>query len=311
LIDIGRWQPPHPETLFGTIANSPGSFDLSRLGQIIGLTSTPHGESSAIASAPASSGPNPKTELQSLVLSELMTTEPSQVTERPKVEDSRFRSRSSIVDSKEDMGVDIEDASPKSPSLVPKMEYLEPSFQHYNHQISSLYSDSLEATRNVEGSSVSKSDKTENEDSWSSVEELEPQRPLLDMKAREQTELTLETFWDVFNKHREELCRQRAAADRQAPSSATTSQPFAKQAANLSTAPSIPQLCGNSHSRADDDEDDSRYPKRSRTDLELPADRIESPRYSCPYRKHNRQRYNIHTRRTCALSWFSTIARLK
>jgi hypothetical protein len=191
------------------------------------------------------------------------------------------------------------------------MDYLDTSFQHYNHQISFLGSDALEAARNVQGSSVSKSDETENEDSWSSVEELEPRRPLLDTKAREQTELTIETFWDVFNKHREEICRQRAAADRHAPSSATTSQSSAKQAANLSTTSSIPQLCGNSHSRADDDEDDWRFPKRIRSDLELPADRIENPRYSCPYRKHNRQRYNIHTHRTCALSWFTTISRLK
>jgi hypothetical protein len=229
------------------------------------------------AFASALSDPSPASQMKNLALSEPMMTEPLQVAEQPRAEESGYVGDSGPVDS----GIGV------------------------------ISFESLEATRNVEGSSVSKSDKTENEDSWSSVEELEPQRPLLDMKAREQTELTLETFWDVFNKHREELCRQRAAADRQAPSSATTSQPFAKQAANLSTTPCIPQLCGNSHSRADDDEDDSRYPKRSRTDLELPADRIESPRYSCPYRKHNRQRYNIHTHRTCALSWFSTIARLK
>jgi hypothetical protein len=158
---------------------------------------------------------------------------------------------------------------------------------------------------------ASKSNDMENEESWSSVEELEPGRPLLDTKAREQTELTIETFWDVFNKHGVKLFRQRAAAGQQGPSSAASSQSSVKKTASLSTTSSISQLYGNIHSRADDDEDDWRFPKRIRSELELPADRIENPRYSCPYRKHNRQRYNIHTHRTCALSWFLTIARLK
>jgi hypothetical protein len=208
-------------------------------------------------------------------------SEPLQVTERPKAEESRFRGDPSPVGSGKDIGIGFA---------------------------------SLGATRKVRESSLSKSDETENGESWSSVEELEPQRPLLDIEGCEQTELTMETFWDVFNKRREELCRQRAAADRQATSSAPTIRFLSrkKQASSSSTASYFfPQACGNSHSRADGDEDGGRFPKRSRTDLELPADRIENPRYSFPYRKHNRQRYNIHTHRTCALSWFTTIARLK
>jgi hypothetical protein len=235
-------------------------------------------ELSPIASASALSDPSPASQMKDLALSEPMMTEPLQVTEQPKAEESEYRGDSGLLDS----------------------------------GIGGISFDSLEATRNVRETSLSKSDETENGESWSSVEEWEPQRPILDIGAREQTELTIETFWDVFNKRREELCRQRAAADRQATFSAPTSQFSSKQAASSSAAPYfIPQVCGNSHSRADDDEDDSRYPKRIRSELELPADRIENPRYSCPYRKHNRQRYNIHTHRTCALSWFTSIARLK
>ena len=36
----------------------------------------------------------------------------------------------------------------KSPSLVSNMEYLEPSFQHYNHQISPHYSDAHHSMHN-------------------------------------------------------------------------------------------------------------------------------------------------------------------
>ncbi len=48
----------------------------------------------------------------------------------------------------------------------------------------------------------------------------------------------------------------------------------------------------------------ARPPKRGKIELELPSERIENTRYSCPFRKHSRQRYNIHTHRTCALSCF-------
>jgi hypothetical protein len=170
---------------------------------------------------------------------------------------------------------------------------------------------SLEATSNVRASSIANSDETENGESWSSAGELDCQRPPLDIEAREKTELALETFWDLFNKHREELCRQRATADQQAPTSTPVSLSTKSHAAGSSGASGFPQQRGKSHSRPGDDEDDGRLPKRGRIDSNLPPDRAENPRFSCPYRKHNRQRYNIHTHRTCALSCFNTISRVK
>jgi hypothetical protein len=68
---------------------------------------------------------------------------------------------------------------------------------------------------------------------------------------------------------------------------------------------------GKCHSRLVDDEDDGRLPKRGKIESDIAPERIEIARYSCPYRKHNRQRYNNHAHKSCALSWFPTIARIK
>lgn len=152
---------------------------------------------------------------------------------------------------------------------------------------------------------VSDSEDTENGESWSS------QRPVLSTRAREQPEITMEEFWDLFNKYKNELCRQRVTGDWQAPASTTTGYLRVNDATGSSVTPNFTQTRGNSRSRPTDDEGEDRSPKRGKIELELRSDRIESPRYSCPFRKHDRQRYNIHTHRTCALSWFPTIARVK
>jgi hypothetical protein len=159
-----------------------------------------------------------------------------------------------------------------------------------------------------------RSDSVNNEEtdighSWSSIEDQDCERLHLDIDARDETELTLETFWDIFNHRREELCRQRGAAAQQASSSIDAGHESGNAASSSRIWSRPPN--SKSHQRLNDDEDDGRVPKRRKIESELPPDRIESPRYSCPYRKHNRQRYNIHTHKTCALSWFPTIARVK
>jgi hypothetical protein len=170
--------------------------------------------------------------------------------------------------------------------------------------------ESLEVSSHVRECSVTNCNESETAESWSSVEELDFEGPHLDISAREQAELTLETFWDVFNRRREELYRQRAAVDQHVPipngpahiSGDTTSLPVTSAFRPLK----------RRHSRlGNDDEDDGQSPKRGKSEPGLPWDTTEKLRYSCPYRKHNRQRYNIHTHRTCALSGFSTIARVK
>ncbi|KAH6708791.1 hypothetical protein BKA61DRAFT_678648 [Leptodontidium sp. MPI-SDFR-AT-0119] len=170
--------------------------------------------------------------------------------------------------------------------------------------------ENLEVSSHVRECSVTNSDESETAQSWLSIEELDFEGPHLDINAREQVELTLETFWDVFNRRIEELYRQRPAVDQQVPapnapahiSGDTTSLPATSTFRSLK----------RRHSRfGNGDEDDGQPPKRGRSEPGLPSDTTEKLRYSCPYRKHNRQRYNIHTHRTCALSGFSSIARVK
>jgi len=167
----------------------------------------------------------------------------------------------------------------------------------------------MNTTTNDIQNSFDDNDETDNEESWSSVGEKDFERPHLDIMAREEAELTLEKFWDFFNKYTEKICRQRVAGDQQAPSSIDNGHESGNTAGsslmwNRSSS-------SKSHQRLNDDEDDGRAPKRRRIEPELPPDRIENSRYSCPYRKHNRERYSIHTHKTCALSWFPTIARVK
>jgi hypothetical protein len=171
--------------------------------------------------------------------------------------------------------------------------------------------ENLEAAPDVWATAVRDSEDTENGESWSSIEEPDSHKPVLSTRAREQAEITIEEFWDLFNKYTNELCRQRATGDRQTPASTSTSHLRVNDATGSSVTPNFTQSRGNSRSRPTDDEDEDRPPKRGKIELELPGDRIESPRYSCPFRKHDRQRYNIHTHRTCALSCFPTIARVK
>jgi hypothetical protein len=167
----------------------------------------------------------------------------------------------------------------------------------------------MHTTTNDSENSVNDNDETDIEESWSSVDDQDCERPHLDIKARGEAEQTLETFWDVFNKHIEKICRQRVAGDQRAPSSIDNGHESGN-AAGSSLMWSLPPS-SKSHQRFSDDKDDGRAPKRRKIEPELPPDRIENPRYSCPYRKHNSQRYSIHTHKTCALSWFPTIARVK
>jgi hypothetical protein len=61
----------------------------------------------------------------------------------------------------------------------------------------------------------------------------------------------------------------------------------------------------------DGEKDDERPPKRSRNDSNNPNDPSVRIKLSCPYRKRDRRKYNVHTHRTCALSSFPDTARLK
>lgn len=56
---------------------------------------------------------------------------------------------------------------------------------------------------------------------------------------------------------------------------------------------------------------DNRDRKRSRPFLLPPLKEDDKTKYACPYRKHNAQKYCVHNWRSCALTPFETVARVK
>jgi hypothetical protein len=164
---------------------------------------------------------------------------------------------------------------------------------------------------NDKNASVDDGDETENGESWSSAEESDLQKATLSAEARTLTELVLDSFWNVFNQRSSELYRQTAGGNQRSSSSTGEDSGFQKVHRSGTIGNNSGLLRGKPRLRGDDNEDDGRVPKRGKIEAGLPGDKLENTRYSCPYRKHDRMRYNIHTHRTCALSWFPTIARLK
>ena len=155
---------------------------------------------------------------------------------------------------------------------------------------------------------------TDEEDSWSSEfdEDVTPKPPTLTGDQRNRVEEVMETFWDVMNKnwkyHIYETTRNPGEAGASSTTNETTSQTTSATSSLL-----IPSQKSLGKRPANDDERDNeeRQPKRNRDDSNLSADASEKIKYSCPYRKHNRKKYNVHTHRTCALTGFPDIARIK
>jgi hypothetical protein len=154
---------------------------------------------------------------------------------------------------------------------------------------------------------------TDEEESWWSEEETTSQVLKLSGDQRNYVKRVMETFWDVMNKNWRSYVRERTAASGAAnASSAAGNSQETSLGASTALAPSQKSLGKRA---ADDDErdDEERPPKRSRNNPNSTTDPLEKIKLSCPYRKRNRQKYNVnvHTYRTCALTGFPDIARVK
>jgi hypothetical protein len=74
------------------------------------------------------------------------------------------------------------------------------------------------------------------------------------------------------------------------------------------------QPSGRKRQRDDEDPGDESGDRNSRPPGKRPSggkDSEESIKFACPFRKHNPRKYNIYSHRTCTLSHWDTIARLK
>ena len=126
---------------------------------------------------------------------------------------------------------------------------------------------------------LSDSEDTENGESWSSSGGPDPNRPALSSRAREQAKLSIEEFWDLFNKNKYQLYQQKGTGNRQAPASTVTKHIRANDASGSSQPSDTPiflQSAGNSRSSPKDDDGEDCPPKRRKT-TETPNGKIENP----------------------------------
>jgi hypothetical protein len=117
-------------------------------------------------------------------------------------------------------------------------------------------------------------------------------------------------FWTLFNQEWSENIRRRTASP-STPSS-SVSGPSSKRSAEKSNKKHKRTIDDNEGRRPDEDENED--PKRPRHASACPKDGEDSQqKFSCPYRKHNPRKYSHGDRRwrSCALTPFSTVARVK
>lgn len=169
-----------------------------------------------------------------------------------------------------------------------------------------------ETSTELAGSMTRSSSGTDEEDSWSSEEETTPVIPKLSGDQRNHVERVMETFWDVMNKNWRSYVRERTkvSGDTGASSANGNSQRTSSSGTSTLLLPWQKNL-GKRPANDDEKDNEERPPKRNRNDSNNPIDTPEKIKLSCPYRKQNRQKYNVHTHRTCALSGFPDIARVK
>ena len=174
-------------------------------------------------------------------------------------------------------------------------------------------SKSADTETNIEiiGGITRSSSGTDEEDIWSSEEEATPEAPKLSGDQRNSVERVMETFWDVMNKNWRSYVRERTTASSAAgASSADRSSQQTSSGASTALHPSQKSL-GKRLANDDARDNEERPPKRHRNDSTNKTDASERIKLSCPYRKRNKRKYNVYSHRTCALSGFPDIARVK
>lgn len=122
-----------------------------------------------------------------------------------------------------------------------------------------------------------------------------------EQQQQDSTRSPTQDFWDTI--HQSTISEVAEAAG----SSATSVAP--------STTCSSPQMSAAASIRRkrwgrDKDDEHRRFHKRPRDNSNSPPAE-KSVKFACPYRKHNPAKYGIHESRICALSYWSSISRVK
>ncbi|KAI9743783.1 MAG: hypothetical protein M1818_002517 [Claussenomyces sp. TS43310] len=178
------------------------------------------------------------------------------------------------------------------------------------------YSDAEESPRVHADDILSISSNSDGDDDYQvewTDSEAESCEVKLQQQVRAPVEFVMKSFWELWNPRGADLISQHVACVPNA----------SKSGPVHSGTPSTSSHAGDGHTRnhkprvrersseANEDDNDEKAPKRSRTNLGAPPDGGDSLRLACPFRKHDKVKYNVHDFKTCTLSPFENISRLK
>jgi hypothetical protein len=131
--------------------------------------------------------------------------------------------------------------------------------------------------------------------------------PILDPARQAMVDRVMEEFWVIFNTRWSSNVRQRAGDSHQESGPSGSTVTYQNTAQSRSTQ-------GKRKRVGDEDDPDrgsdrsDRPPSQSMASGDVATD---SPRFACPFRKHDPCRYSIYFHRACALSHWASIARVK
>jgi len=134
-------------------------------------------------------------------------------------------------------------------------------------------------------------------------------KPALTPMKQALVDLIMGEFWIIFNQEWTGNIQKRAGASSTPSPSTTPSSKGSGQKSNSnkdSKRPRDDNDEGDEHSR-----EDERKGRKRRNNGSCPAERDNSLKYACPYRKHDPRKYCYRDWRSCALTAQETIARVK
>ena len=143
-------------------------------------------------------------------------------------------------------------------------------------------------------------------------------RPILDRERRSLVGRVMEEFWVIFGNTLVADSESPVGSDSvvdgdQVPGNGSDDQQMTRSSSSF-TGDQFTSNGEQKRKRDEQEENDNNNNQRKQNPLErpiLPSAGAHTVRFACPFRKHNPRTYNMYTHRSCALSGWTTIARIK
>jgi hypothetical protein len=143
-------------------------------------------------------------------------------------------------------------------------------------------------------------------------------RPILDRERRSLVYRVMEEFWVIFGNTLVADSESPVGSDSvvdgdQVPSNGSDDQRMTRSSSSF-TGDQFTSNGEQKRKRDEQEENDNNNNQRKQNPLErpiFPSAGAHRVRFACPFRKHNPRAYNMYTHRSCALSGWTTIARIK